>query len=169
MRSPWAPAVAQGPVAVGDNCFAVATRFDRSIHNRSGTSLQQAEADALSKCRANAYYPLTCRIVTSRCNAAQKPEAISYQRWIDGLRQKSISVNLGVRISCRRHSPALDMAYRQPKDASAAGKSRPWLRRTRHSNRPRLSARQRRRDRAAGTSDLRPAARIGGSCREGWF
>jgi hypothetical protein len=89
----WAPAVAQGPVAVGDNCFAVATRFDRSIHNRSGTSLQQAEADALSKCRANAYCPLTCRIVTSRCNAAQKPEAISDQRWIDGLRQKKISVN----------------------------------------------------------------------------
>jgi hypothetical protein len=76
----WAPAVAQGPVAVGDNCFAVATRFDRSIHNGSGTSLQQAEADALSKCRANAYYPFTCRIVTSRCNAAQKPEAISDQR-----------------------------------------------------------------------------------------
>ena len=89
----WAPAVAQGPVAVGDNCFAVSTRFDRSIHNGSGTSLQQAEADALSKCCANAYYPLTCRIVTSRCNAAQKPEAISYQRWIDGLRQKNISVN----------------------------------------------------------------------------
>jgi hypothetical protein len=43
----WAPAVAQGPVAVGDNCFAVATRFDRSIHNGSGKSLQQAEADAL--------------------------------------------------------------------------------------------------------------------------
>jgi hypothetical protein len=40
----WAPAVAQGPVAVGDNCFAVATRFDRSIHNGSGKSLQQAEA-----------------------------------------------------------------------------------------------------------------------------
>lgn len=43
----WAPAVAQGPVEVGDNCFAVATRFDRSIHNGSGKSLQQAEADAL--------------------------------------------------------------------------------------------------------------------------
>jgi hypothetical protein len=44
---PLALAVAQGPVAVGDNCFAMATRFDRSIHNGSGKSLQQAEADAL--------------------------------------------------------------------------------------------------------------------------
>jgi hypothetical protein len=85
-------AVAQGPVAVGD-CFAVATRRDHSVYHGSGKSLQQAGADALSQCRAYAYDPSTCRIVTSHCDAAQKSGAISDHRWIDDLRQKKISVN----------------------------------------------------------------------------
>jgi hypothetical protein len=90
---PLALAVAQGPVAVGDNCFAVATRWDHSVHNGSGKSLLQAEADALSKCRAYAYDPSTCRIVRSHCDAAQKSGAVNDHRWVDDLRQKKISVN----------------------------------------------------------------------------
>jgi hypothetical protein len=90
---PRALAVAQGPVAVGGNCFALATRWDHSVHNGSGKSLQQAEADALSNCRAYAYDPSTCRIVRSHCDAAQKSGATGDHRWVDELRQKKIPVN----------------------------------------------------------------------------
>jgi Domain of unknown function (DUF4189) len=92
---PRARAVAQGSVAVSDDCFAVAMRADRSSHAGSGKSLQQAEEDAISKCRAHAKYPDNCVIVigTAHCNIAEKQGAASDQRWIDGLRQKKISVN----------------------------------------------------------------------------
>ena len=81
MRLPWrlalmfavaigfanAPAaVAQGPIAVGDDCVAWATRHDRSMHMGSGTSPQQAEAYALWDCK-HALRPWTCRIVKSYC------------------------------------------------------------------------------------------------------
>jgi hypothetical protein len=88
-----APAVAQRPVALGDDCSAVATRHDGTLHKGSGKLLQQAEVNALSRCRASAALPWTCRIVTSDCNIPRKPEATGNQRWIDGLRQKKISIN----------------------------------------------------------------------------
>jgi hypothetical protein len=88
-------AVAQGPVAVGGDCFAMAMRADRSSYEGRGNSVQQAEADAKSKCRATARVPDNCVIVfgQSHCNIALKPGAAGDQRFIDELRQKKISVN----------------------------------------------------------------------------
>jgi hypothetical protein len=91
---PLAPsALAQEAVVVGDNCSAVARQGNGQLHEGSGRSLQQAQADAMSKCRASARYPRTCEIETAHCNIAQNPGAISNDRWIDGLRQKKIPVN----------------------------------------------------------------------------
>jgi hypothetical protein len=87
------PVVAQGAVVVGDDCSAVASQGNGRLHEGNGKSLQQAEADAISKCRASARFPGTCEIETAHCNIARNPAAISHHRWIDRLRQKKISVN----------------------------------------------------------------------------
>jgi hypothetical protein len=82
-------------VAVGDDCFALAMRANGFSHQGRGKSLQQAEADAISRCRAAALHPNTCVIVIgqSHCDTAQKPAATSDHRFIDDLRHKKISVN----------------------------------------------------------------------------
>jgi len=87
------PALVQGAVAVSDDCSAVARQGNGRFHEGSGKSLLQAEADAISKCRASARHPFRCVIETAHCNIAQKSGAISNDRWIDGLRQKKIPVN----------------------------------------------------------------------------
>jgi hypothetical protein len=59
----------------------------------SGRSAQQAQANALSKCRASARYPRTCEIETAYCNIARNPGTTSNYRWIDRLRQTKIPAN----------------------------------------------------------------------------
>jgi hypothetical protein len=81
-------AEAQGTTAVGDSCFAKAMQGNGLIHKGSGDSLQQATADALSKCQASALYPDTCRIIGRHCN---DPGATS-NPLIDRLRQTKIPV-----------------------------------------------------------------------------
>jgi hypothetical protein len=92
---PQATAVAQGPVAAGNDCFALAMRAIGPPHEGRGKSLKQAEANALSNCRANAKFPDNCVIVIGKsyCNTAPNPEATSDHRFIDELRQKKITVN----------------------------------------------------------------------------
>jgi hypothetical protein len=84
--------VAQGPI--GDGCFAVARQGNGQIHLGGGKSLQEATADAMSKCFASARYPNTCQIIDrAYCNIPPKPRATSNHPWIDGLRQTKIPVN----------------------------------------------------------------------------
>jgi hypothetical protein len=86
--SPALPAVAQGEI-----CFAKAMRGNGDLDEGTGKSQREAAADAISKCRATAWYPDTCRIVTSHCHAAPKLGGTNSHRWIDGLRQTKIPIN----------------------------------------------------------------------------
>jgi hypothetical protein len=84
------PAVAEGTIAVGGGCYALAIQGNGYVHSGSGQSLQQATTDAMSQCIASARHPDTCRIIdTPYCD---KPGATGNHPWIEGLRQTKIPI-----------------------------------------------------------------------------
>jgi hypothetical protein len=114
------PAAAAGSVAGGYRCSAEARQGIGWIHPGKGDSPLQAEARAMSKCRAWAWHPETCQIVESHCRPPPpgpraptvKPAIVACvsppttpspstdtdwrtigHRWVDGLRQKEIPIN----------------------------------------------------------------------------